>query len=68
MNDIIPQTLIIFLFTSVVVTVRVRRPIRLRSPPDRIAFAVRSDCVRRPIGLRSVNDDKATATAALTLK
>ena len=46
MNDIIPQTLIIFLFTSVVVTVRVRRPIRLRSPSDQIAFAVRSDCVR----------------------
>ena len=46
MNDIIPQTLIIFLFTSVVVTVRVRRPIRLRPPSDQIAFAVRSDCVR----------------------
>ena len=46
MNDIIPQTLIIFLFTSVVVTVRVRRPIRLRPPPDQIASAVRSDCVR----------------------
>ena len=41
---------------------------RSRSPSDRIAFAVRSDCVRCPIGLRSVNDDKATATAALTLK
>ena len=41
---------------------------RSRPPPNRIAFAVRSDCVRRPIGLRSVNDDKATATAALTLK
>ena len=31
----------------------VRRPIRLRPPPDQIAFAVRSDCVRRPIRLRS---------------
>ena len=41
---------------------------RSRSPSDRIAFAVRTDCVRRPIRLRSVNDDKATATAALTLK
>ena len=41
---------------------------RSRSPSDRIASAVRSDCVRRPIRLRSVNDDKATATAALTLK
>lgn len=39
-----------------------------RPPPNRIAFGVRSDCVRRPIRLRSVNDDKATATAALTLK
>ena len=27
----------------------VRRPIRLRSPSNRIAFAVQSDCVRRPI-------------------
>ena len=57
MNDIIPQTLIIFLFTSVVVTVRVRRPIRLRPPSDRIAFAARSGCVRRPIGLRTGDDD-----------
>ena len=57
MNDIIPQTLIIFLFTSVVVTVRVRRPIRLRPPPDWVASAVRSDCVRRPIGLRTGDDD-----------
>ena len=57
MNDIIPQTLIIFLFTSVVVTVRVRRPIRLRPPPDWVAFAVRLDCVRRPIGLRTGDDD-----------
>ena len=46
MNDVIPQTLIIFLFTSVVVTVRVRRSIRLRPPPDWVAFAVLSDCVR----------------------
>ena len=30
-----------------------RRPIGLRPPPDRIAFAVRLDCVRRLIGLRS---------------
>ena len=57
MNDIIPQTLIIFLFTSVVVTVRVRRPIRLRPPSDQIASAVRLDCVRRPIGLRTGDDD-----------
>ncbi len=27
----------------------VRRPIRLRSPSNQIASAVRSDCVRRPI-------------------
>ena len=31
----------------------VRRLIGSRSPPDRIASAARSDCVRRPIGLRS---------------
>ena len=29
---------------------------RLRPPPDQIAFAVQSDCVRRPIGLRSPSD------------
>lgn len=27
-----------------------------RSVPDRVAFAVRLGCVRRPIGLRSVSD------------
>lgn len=41
---------------------------RSRPPSDQIAFGVRSDCVRSPIRLRSENDDKATATAALTLK
>ena len=39
----------------------VRRPIRLRSPPDQIASAVRSDCVRRPIRLRSPSDQIAFA-------
>ena len=34
-----------------------RRPIGLRSPSDRIAFAVRLDCVRRLIGLRSPSDE-----------
>lgn len=34
-----------------------RCPIGLRSPPIQIAFAVHSDCVRRPIRLRSGNDD-----------
>ena len=29
-----------------------------RSVSDRVAFAVRSGCVRRPIGLRSVHDDR----------
>lgn len=29
-----------------------------RPPPDQIAFAVQSDCVRRPIGLRSVHDER----------
>ena len=27
------------------------------TPSDQIAFAARLDCVRRPIGLRSGNDD-----------
>ncbi len=36
----------------------VRRPIRFRPPPDWIAFAVRSDSVRRPIGLRSPSAEK----------
>ena len=35
----------------------VRRPIVYRSPPDWIAFAVRLDCVRRLIGLRSPSDE-----------
>ena len=30
---------------------------RSRPPPDRIASAVQSDCVRRPIGLRTGDDD-----------
>lgn len=34
-----------------------RSPIRLRSLPDWIAFAARLDSVRRPLGLRSGNDD-----------
>ena len=34
----------------------VRRPIGLRPPPDQIAFAVRLDCVRCPIRLRTEND------------
>ena len=29
----------------------------LRPPSDQIASAVRSDCVRRPIGFRSLHDD-----------
>ena len=29
----------------------------LRTPPDQIAYAARSDCVRRPIGLRPLHDD-----------
>ncbi len=34
-----------------------RDPHRHRSPPDRIASAARSDCVRRPIRRRSLADD-----------
>jgi len=30
----------------------------LRPPPNRIAFGVRSDCVRCPIRLRSVHDER----------
>ena len=32
-------------------------PLKHRSPSDQIAFAVQSDSVRRPIGLRSVADN-----------
>ena len=32
---------------------------RSRPPSDQIAFGVRSDCVRRPIGLRTSADDFA---------
>ena len=39
----------------------VRRPIRLRSPSNRIAFAVQSDCVRRPIRLRPPSNQIASA-------
>ena len=39
----------------------VRRPIRLRSPPNQIASAARSDCVRRPIRLRSPSDQIPSA-------
>ena len=39
----------------------VRRPIGLRSPSNRIAFAVQSNCVRRPIGLRSPSNRVASA-------
>ena len=35
----------------------VRRPIRLRSPSDQIAFAVQSGCVRGLIGRRTGADD-----------
>ena len=58
MNDIIPQTLIIFLFTSVVVTVRVRRPIRLRPPSDQIASAARRLMIR----------DRACVTTIIYMK
>ena len=41
--------------------VSVRHPIRLRPPPDQIAFATQSDCVRRPIRLRPPPDQIASA-------
>ena len=34
-----------------------RHPIGFRTPSDQIPFAAQSDCVRRPIGLRSPPDD-----------
>ena len=37
-------------------TVRVRRPIGFRTPPNQIPYAVQSDSVRRPIGFRSPSD------------
>ena len=40
-----------------IVAVCVRRLIGFRSVSDRIAFGVRSDSVRCPIGFRSVYDD-----------
>ena len=36
----------------------VRRPIGFRPPSDQIPSAVRSDCVRRLIGLRSPSTEK----------
>ena len=39
----------------------VRRPIRLRSPSNRIASAVQSGCVRRPIRLRPPSNRVASA-------
>ena len=41
-------------FASAVRSDSVRRPIRLRSPPDRIPSAVRSDCVRVTVTFRDV--------------
>ena len=35
-----------------------RRLIGLRSPPDRIAFAVRLDCVRRPVSKAKLLQNK----------
>ena len=43
-------------YYQVLVLCSVRRPIGLRPPSDQIAFAVRSDCVRRPIRFRSPPD------------
>ena len=38
---------------------RVRCPVGLRPPSGRVASAVRSGCVRRPIGFRSGDDEVA---------
>ena len=36
--------------------VRLRRPIRFRTPPDQISYATRSDSVRKPIRFRTQTD------------
>ena len=36
-----------------------RHPRRLRTPPTQTANAIRSDCVRRPIRLRTPSDDQS---------
>ena len=36
--------------------VRLRHPIRFRTPPDQISNAVQSDSVRHPIGFRTESD------------
>ena len=40
----------------------------LRTPPDRIASAARSDCVRRPIRLRPPSDRIPSAARRLMLR
>ena len=40
----------------------------LRTPPDRIPSAARSDSVRRPIGLRPPSDQIANAARRLMLR
>ena len=44
-------------FASAVQSVSVRRPIRFRTPSNRIPYAAPSDSVRRPIGFRTGDDD-----------
>ena len=51
----------IFLVMLHTMVVRVRRPIGLRPPSDRIPSAVQSDSVRRPIRLRPPSDQIASA-------
>ena len=45
----------------------VRRPIRFRSPSNRIPYATRSDSVRRPIRFRTPSDQIAFAVQRLSL-
>ena len=42
----------------------VRRPIGFRPPPDQIPSAARSDCERRPIGLRTLYGDNGSRICA----
>ena len=52
-----PAQQVLRIFFIAFPTVCVRRPIRFRTPSNRIPFAVRSDSVRRPIGFRTGDDD-----------
>ena len=49
LRNVVVQPAIFHRSPNAIRTDTVRRPIRLRTPPDQIAFAVRSDGVRSPM-------------------